>query len=38
MGPAAATPVTVTDKLAGVPLQLPLEGVTVMLPELAEHA
>ena len=36
--PAAPTPVTVTPKLEAVPLQLPFEGVTVTLPELAEQA
>jgi hypothetical protein len=37
MGPAAPTLVTVIARFVDVPLQLPLEGVTVMLPELAEH-
>src|SRR3989442_1146971 len=35
MAPAAPTPVTVTARLLGVPSQLPLEGVTVTLRELA---
>jgi hypothetical protein len=37
MEPAAPTLLTVTARFAGALLQLPLEGVTVMLPELAEH-
>jgi hypothetical protein len=36
--PATPTPVAVTERLPVVPLQLPLEGVTVTLPLAAEHA
>ena len=35
--PAAPTFVTATPRLLDAPLPLPLEGVTVILPEVAEH-